>query len=73
MLAPNLDPGSSAVEIGPAAENAIPATARFFSVQSIALSCFWSRGSVVRRFGSPVRITRPSKANLCPWKKNLCP
>jgi hypothetical protein len=47
MLAPNLDPGSSGVEIGQAAENAIPATARFFSVQSIALSCFWSRGSGV--------------------------
>jgi hypothetical protein len=25
MLAPNLDPGSSGVEIGPAAENAMPA------------------------------------------------
>jgi hypothetical protein len=55
MLVPNLDPGSSGVEIGPAAENAIPATARFFSVQSIALSCFWSRGSVVVDSGSALR------------------
>jgi hypothetical protein len=31
----------------PAAEKAMPATARFFSAQSIALSCFWSRGSGV--------------------------
>jgi len=50
MLAPNLDPGSSDIEIGPAEENAIPATASFF--QSIALSCFWSRDSVLVDSGS---------------------
>jgi hypothetical protein len=33
MLASNPDPGSSWVEIGQAEENAILATARFFSVQ----------------------------------------
>jgi hypothetical protein len=54
MLPPNLDPGSSGVEIGQATENAIPATARFVSVQAITLSGFWSRGSVVVDFGSAV-------------------
>ena len=46
MLPPNLDPGSSGVEIVQAAENAI-LTGRFFSAQSIALWPFWSRGNVV--------------------------
>jgi hypothetical protein len=54
MLVPNLDPGSSGLEIGLVAENAMPATAQFFSAQSIALSCFWSRGSVVVDSGSAV-------------------
>jgi hypothetical protein len=44
MLAPNLDPGSSVVEIDPAPENAMPTTA----------SCFGSRGSVVVDTGNAV-------------------